>query len=170
MHSFGGVTDGKGINLSRNIMEKCLEILDQNKIFPRVYSNHGTTLDTQNVGGQWATYQKGDVIGDKMYHLDLTLKHGFKFFWTDIDYDNVNPFFNIKEFQNEFLINQISRNKQNLIRFKRFRGNLKYPPYIKNFSKQVDYLLSKTNCGYSVIYQHLGIDRNSNGKPFARQN
>ena len=111
IHSFGGVTDGKGSQFNRDSIKKALDILDKNNVFIRVYSNHGTVYDTQNIGGDWAQYQKGDVKGDPNYHLDLTLKYGVKFFWTDIDYDNFTPFFQLDDkCENNLFNNQKGRN------------------------------------------------------------
>jgi hypothetical protein len=167
LHSFGGVTDGAGSRFDRTAIARGLEKLRARGIETSVYTNHGTTLDTQNVGGDWATYQRGDVPGDPVYHLDLTTQFGCKFFWTDIDYDNISPFFDIDQAAapRSLLIPQTGRDGSPIIRFRRFRGAFDRAPTADTLDRQVELVLSNDVRGYSIIYQHLGITRDTQGKP-----
>jgi hypothetical protein len=166
LHSFGGVTDGAGCRFDRDRIRRALDYLADSGVRTRVYANHGSPQDTQNVGGAWATYQEGDVFGSSKYHLDLTSAFGVRFFWTDIDYDNDQPFFGLSEARGKnLLIPQRGRDGTPIMRFRRFRGALTRAPYPGNLSEQLDLVLTGNLTGYSIVYQHLGVARNPDGKP-----
>lgn len=166
LHSFGGVTDGNGAKFDRSSMGRSLEGLQKLGAKTRVYSNHGTVLDTQNVGGDWASYQEGDLPGSSAYHLDLTTDFGCRFFWTDIDYDNQIPYFQLDGLpERSLLVPQTGRDGTPILRFRRFRGDFKKAPYAGNFSEQLNLVLDYEPNGYSIVYQHLGVHRLPDGKP-----
>lgn len=160
LHSFGGITDGKGTFLDRSRFLNTYNVLEQHNIKTKIYTNHGSTRDTQNIGGGNATYQKGDDPDHPHYHLDLTLRHGVRFFWTDIDYDNQRSFFNL---ENLFKMTK-AQDGNEIICFKRFRGNLDFAPTLTNFKMQLN-LIEPIKEGYSIIYQHFGAKRQKDGKP-----
>src|SRR5665213_2803688 len=91
VHSFTGVRNGPGYYLDRDMIHRGYKQLAGLGIVPRVYSNHGTEDDIQNIGGTWTGepgmpwYMKGDLPGSRCYHLDLSLRHGIRFFWLDVD-------------------------------------------------------------------------------------
>lgn len=166
LHSFGGVTDGSGCFFDRERMAMALEYLASKGVKTRVYANHGTTDDTQNIGGAWATYQEGDLPDSSKYHLDLSDKFGLKFFWTDIDYSNNHPYFELQHSLDRSLITpQVSRDGTPILRFKRFRGPFNRAPYAGNIEEQLALVFSKKVAGYSILYQHLGVARNQQGVP-----
>ncbi len=164
LHSFGGVTDGRGAAFDRSRIAPALQRLRDAGVGTRVYSNHGTIHDVQNVGGDWASYQKGDVPGHPSYHLDLTTGFGIRFFWTDIDSDSERSFFGIGPKAGKPLFSpQAARDGQRILRFRRFRGPFTRAPHAGTFAAQLDMVLSHPVEGYSVVYQHLGITRDGDG-------
>lgn len=88
LHSFGDWNPN--YQLTPSEIHAGLEILDQLGKCPPVYTNHGNGLRLHNLGGAWSTYQQGDNPNSDFYNLPLLLKHGFKFFWTDILYESRN--------------------------------------------------------------------------------
>lgn len=166
LHSFGGVTDGRGAFFDRASMSRALECLAQWDVRTRVFSNHGTRLDIQNVGGDWADYQQGDVPESTAYHLDLTTAFGARFFWTDIDYDNQIPFFQLSgPPERALLVPQRGRDGTPILRFRRFRGAFARAPCASNLGEQLERVLAHEPDGYCVVYQHLGVHRLPDGKP-----
>ena len=166
LHSFGGVTDGVGCRFDRDRIHRALDYLADAGVRTRVYTNHGSPQDTQNIGGEWATYQEGDVPGASKYHLDLTTTFGLRFFWTDIDYDIDQPFCGLGEARKkDLLIPQRGRDGTPIIRFRRFRGAFARAPYAGNLDEQLDLVLADDPAGYSIVYQHLGVQRKLDGKP-----
>lgn len=173
LHSYGGITDGRGVAFDRKRIEMALHVLREEGVATRIYSNHGTIHDLQNVGGSFAYYQQGDVVGHPMYHLDLSTDYGLKFYWTDVDYDNEESFFSINPGSKRppLLMTQVSRDGTPIIRFRRFRGPLPKAPDAESFGVQVlDLVLRNKIEGYSIVYQHLGVHRTPNGKPFSARN
>lgn len=166
LHSFGGATDGKGTVINRKRMKRALAQLADAGIQTRVYSNHGCELDIQNVGGDWAVYQEGDVPGSPAYHTDLTIDHGMRFFWTDIDYDNDNTVFAIAQDDKRppLFAAQNCRDGSRILRFRRHRGHLPHAPHAGTFADQIQTVLSRPIEGYSVLYQHFGVLRNGDGE------
>jgi hypothetical protein len=168
LHSFGGITDGRGVRFDRASILRALDWLAARDVRTRVYTNHGTRMDTQNVGGDWADYQRGDVPGDPVYHLDRTFQFGCRFFWTDIDYDNQNAFFTASaSAENRLLIPQKGRDGTPILRFRRYRGAFERAPYAGNIAEQIRRVLSQHCKGYAVVYQHLGVQRLPDGTPIA---
>lgn len=166
LHSFGGVTDGRGARFDRAAMERALDWMSARGLRSRVYSNHGTRLDIQNVGGEWAEYQEGDVPGSPAYHLDLTTAFGVRFVWTDIDYDNQNPYFQLRgPAARRLLIPQKGRDGTPILRFRRYRGAFNRAPYAGNVGEQIANVLAHEPSGYSIVYQHLGVQRLPDGTP-----
>lgn len=86
LHSFG---DWDPVfNLTRDAMRRGLDLLDRLELRPPVYVNHGGGLRLHNLGGPWATYQSGDDPESPFYNLDLLRAAGFRFYWTDVLYEN----------------------------------------------------------------------------------
>ncbi len=167
LHSFGGAVHGSGTVIDRNRIQLAYDVLRKEGVQIQIYSNHGTKQDRQNIGGDWAVYQEGDLPSSSFYHLDVTLNYGIRFFWTDIDYDNVwhetapaGP----TEGGHSLFATQLCRDGNRILRFKRHRGNLKFSPYAHNLAEQLHPVLQEGLHGYAVIYQHLGIHRTPDGK------
>ena len=163
-HSYGGYHESGGKLITREKMKNVLHILKDNGVKTRVFSNHGGVNDNQNIGGYWASYQLGDLIGSQYYNLDLLKDFGIDFFWTDLDYDNDDSVKFINNTKNSLIKTQLCRDNNNIIRFSRFRGNFgtKKAPTINNFKEQISYILNNQQTGYTIIYQHLGCNRVNN--------
>lgn len=170
LHSIGGRLHNGGCDFSRAEIQAGYACMAQAGIFPLIYSNHGGRADTQNVAGTWATYQEGDLPGSDVYHLDLTRAHGMRFFWCDPDYTtdlvSLSPSCDDKD---SLFVAGEGRDGQAFVRFRRFLGRLNTGPSLDNFAAQMDQVLGASQPGYTVMYQHLGVERKEGGTPtFAR--
>lgn len=170
-HSFGGITDGKGTFLNRERFQKSYALFQKYNVTFPIYTNHGSVLDTQNIGGVDATYQKGDDPYHAHYHLDLTMQHGCRYFWTDIDYDNEQCLFDVKvkPFHPPLFRVMTCRDGQKLLCFKRFRGTNDGAPTLTNFNVQLKTYLNSSKNGYTIMYQHFGAKRDENRKAYSAQ-
>lgn len=175
LHSFGGVMNGRGCSFDRGEMGTALQRLSDEGIRTRVYSNHGTVRDTQNVGGPWMgpptpepnylNYHEGDLPSSPRYHLDLTLAYGVRFFWVDVDRARAVKTFSARSVDEpgSLFISQTSRDGNPILRFRRTDADV--DPDAINFGQQIDRVLDDAGEGYSIIYTHLGVARDSNMKP-----
>ena len=177
LHAFGGVLHFKGNDFDRNQIAAGYERLENEGVRVSIYSNHGTTSDTQNLGGTaWSgqpgvgtDYQKGDIVGDRRYHLDRTLAHGVKFFWVDIDRSRqqcvFQPFFgrDIGADPEALFVSQTFREGTPGLRFR--RTDCELDPDAVNLGAQIHRILAAPQSGFSVIYNHLGVTRSAEGKP-----
>jgi hypothetical protein len=170
IHSFGGIANGRGARFNRADIASGYRRLEEQGIRQRVYSNHGTIYDTQNIGGEWATalgeqgYQKGDVVGDRRYHLDLTAEHGVRFYWTDQDIRPEKSFsVSPEQIPASLFLAQTSRDGRRILRFRRTMADV--APDGCNLHEALRNLLAAELGGYAVLYTHLGVKRDSQGKP-----
>lgn len=172
LHSFGGITTGVGTAFGRADIAAAYERMRRAGAASEIYSNHGTVKDIQNVGGPWtrpktsevdaSNYQEGDVIGSTSYHLDLTARHGTRFYWLDVDLvpEPVSPLLGATPDKGLFT-QQRSRDGTVIIRYRRTAcGLLPLPPQLAG---QIDAVLASPAGGYTVLYNHLGADRRPNG-------
>ena len=165
LHSFGGIRQGAGCRFGRREIEMAYRRLEAEGIQTRVYSNHGTHDDIQNVGGPWVTlpglvnYQQGDLPGSHGYHLDLTSRHGVRFYWADIDRSRrLTPFSaKISEDESLFFVPQIGRDGTPMLRFR--RSDLSLDPVVEFLGAQITQALAQPPGDYLVIYTHLGANR-----------
>ncbi|WP_374300572.1 hypothetical protein [Ferrovibrio sp.] len=170
VHSYGDAHHAGGARIDRKRIAEALRILASEGAKAPVYTNHGGEQDKQNIGGDWATYQEGDIPGAALYHLDIAHDYGFQFFWTDIDYHN-----DIRAFRPDIagagalFTPQQCRDGSHILRFKRYRGPLSYAPTATNLAEQVAPVLDTPPEGHLVIYQHLGCHRQPDGKPVMAQ-
>lgn len=86
MHGFGEWREDQG--LPRQRLEEALGYLDGLGVSLRCYVNHGGFNMTHNMGGIWGYYQGGDDPANPSYCLDLVLKAGFRYFWTDVMFES----------------------------------------------------------------------------------
>jgi SAM-dependent methyltransferase len=87
MHSFGSWQEQ--IMLLRPEIEAALEEMDKAGIRPRCFVNHGGGKHMScNVGGIWGYYQHADDPAHESYCLDLILRNGFRYFWTDVFFES----------------------------------------------------------------------------------
>ena len=167
-HSIGGRLHQGGCKFDREAIRSAYREMASVDWHPLVYSNHGSREDRQNVAGQdWADYQEGDKPGSDLYHLDLTLAHGTRFFWCDPDYTSSYAALNAEiDTECGLFVSDTGRDGNRFIRFRRWLGDgLPYGPSLCNFGHQLSQVLASRNPGYSVIYQHLGVERLETGRP-----
>ncbi len=86
MHGFGEWREEAG--LPRPRLQEALAELGRLGVHPTTYVNHGGLNMRHNMGGVWGYYQEGDLPSSEHYCLDLLLEHGFKYFWTDVFFEN----------------------------------------------------------------------------------
>ena len=151
----------QGAPVTRENIRRGLGLLQDEGVSSPIFSNHGSKAEIQNVGGAWsddhpyANYGQGDLPDSDAYHLDLTLAHGSRFFWTDIDIaEQVN--LSLDE-TNPFLETQLSRDGNRIIRFKRSAAG--GDPSQTGLAAQIRAVLESTAPGFSVVYTHLGLSR-----------
>src|SRR5262249_33098401 len=165
IHSFGGILTGAGSSFARPEIEHGYRRLREEGITSDVYSNHGSVKDIQNVGGPWiaprtgpvggSNHPEGDLPESKSYHLDLTLSHGVRFFWLDIDCIS-DPVCQLESADpaKSLFTSQRSRDGRPIVRFR--RTSCGQNPFPFALGAQIDAILGCATPGYSVIYNHLG--------------
>jgi hypothetical protein len=165
-HAIGGRVHQGECNYDRAAVAKAYERLAAEGIRFPIYSNHGTRLDRQNVAGDWADYQEGDLPESDLYHLDLTLAAGARYFWCDPDLVSdkmaLAPLLNGDD---ALFVQGLGRDGNPYLRFRRYMGTLPQGgPSLCNFAAQLDQVLNARPRGYTVLYQHLGVERKPDGR------
>ena len=173
LHAYGDF-DGVG-GFTRAHAERALAELERHRIRLRVWTNHGTVENTQNIGTERAYYQRGDLPGTAEYHTDLSLAYGLRFCWLDFNatnvFGNAGPaggkgiglFRRGKEDETEPLMSaEPLRDGGSVYLFQRYRGPDRPDP--SSLASQ----LSAANLeglreqeAVAIVYQHLGCDRSS---------
>ena len=170
IHAFGDFDKVGGF--VRAHAEKVFETLAKLNVRLQVYTNHGDSLNHQNIGGD-ANYHKGDVIGSSCYHSDLLQQNGMKFIWTDTAVDHIakkKPTFNLpftRKNPQPLLEPWKLQDGNTLTRFKRFRGTGSNAPNLSSLGyqiSQIDIQNLYATKGLAIIYQHLGVLYRANGK------
>ena len=173
IHSFTGVRNGRGYQFDREMVRQGYAHLEANGVRCRVYSNHGTTDDTQNVGGDWVnrpgypSYGQGDLPGALRYHVDLSVRHGIRFFWLDIDNAQACLSFTATEgeaHENLFAA-QICRDGTPILRFRRTDAMVRSD--LAQLGDALDRVLAAADGGYTVLYTHLGVKRGAENRPLS---
>ena len=167
-HSIGGRLHAGGCEYDRENIAKAYNVLATQGVRPAIYSNHGSTKDTQNIAGDWGIYQLGDVPSSPVYHMDMTVDAGVRYFWCDPDYvvetTALQAGLNCED---GIFVSDVARDGQNFLRFRRFMGQLPQGPSLDNLDQQIHQVLDAGRAGYTTIYQHLGVERLVSGKPAA---
>src|SRR5205814_8651047 len=123
------------------------------------------TDDTQNVGGDWVnrpgypSYGQGDLPGALRYHVDLSVRHGIRFFWHAIDNAQACLSFTATEgeaHENLFAA-QICRDGTPILRFRRTDAMVRSD--LAQLGDALDRVLAADDGGYTVLYTHLGVRR-----------
>lgn len=86
IHSAGsyGERFNQGYRPSRDQIEKALAYLKRYAVVPRIWTNHGDSFNTQNIGGAHpALHHQGDLLGSDTYCLDVLRNYGIEYFWLD---------------------------------------------------------------------------------------
>jgi hypothetical protein len=79
LHGIGDFDEG---GFSREHALKSQRYLARHKGRLEIFTNHGTSLNVQNVGMD-APYHQGDNLDSDSYHVDILKQIGIKFVWTD---------------------------------------------------------------------------------------
>ncbi len=188
LHSYGDFSWIGGFK--RPMAERALEELERHNIHLRVWTNHGSVEDTQNVGASQAYYQMGDLPGSPEYHTDLTMAYGFRFFWLDFNATNMvgqdratvrkdawREIVATKRWRpggvrevfrqhkgNRLLKTETLRDGRKAYLFQRYRGPKRPDPAsLPDQLSQANMDTLKASQGYMVVYQHLGCDRRQDG-------
>jgi len=173
IHSFTGVRNGRGYQFDRDMIRQGYAQLEANGVECRVYSNHGTTDDTQNIAGEWVsrpgypTYGQGDLPGAPRYHVDLTVGHGVRFFWLDIDNAQARLSFTATEGEvhENLFVSQICRDGTPILRFRRTDTQLRAD--LAQLAGALDRVLAAEDGGYTILYTHLGVKRGAENRPLS---
>lgn len=165
-HAIGGRLHQGRLNYNREDIRRGYEALAAAGVRPPIFTNHGTHEDRQNVAGAWAYYHEGDLPGSDVYHLDLTLALGARYFWCDPDFlmedTALAPQLDAKR---GLFVSGLGRDGNHYIRFRRFCGKLPPGgPSLCNLEQQLGIVLDADQPGYTVVYQHLGVERHPDGK------
>lgn len=131
LHSFGGAAHIGGISFEREDIRRGYARLAERGVQTTIYSNHGTDRDVQNIGGPWSparvppidfrNYWAGDLQDHPVYHLDLTLQYGIRYFWLDVDRVRNRAWFSdgADLADSDLFTTQVSRDASPILRFKR---------------------------------------------------
>jgi hypothetical protein len=167
LHAFGDF-DGVG-GCTRTHAEAALAELDRANVRLRVWTNHGSAENTQNLGGRQATYQRGDLPGSEEYHADLTTAYGVTYCWLDWNATNavgqdrvpVRRRFRRETRRDDPLLSDEQLRDGSQVRvFQRYRGPDRPDPATLAAQLSAAHLdeLSAAE-GVMIVYQHLGCDR-----------
>jgi hypothetical protein len=173
IHSFTGVRNGRGYQFDRDMIRQGYAQLKANGVTCRIYTNHGTTDDTQNIGGEWVSrpgypsYGQGDLPGAQRYHVDLTVGHGVRFFWLDIDNAQASLSFTATagEAYDNLFVSQICRDGTPILRFRRTDAMVRSD--LAQLGDALDRVLAADDGGYTVLYTHLGVKRDPENRPLS---
>ncbi len=175
LHSFGGAAHIGGISFDREDIRRGYKQLADHGVRTKVYSNHGTDRDVQNIGGGWApprvepidfrNYWAGDLPGHPVYHLDLTLEYGMRYFWLDIDRIRHRAWFNsdVDSSESDLFTTQVSRDASPILRFK--RTDVNQIPWPTTLASQLASALNDPTSGFCIVYNHFGFMRSAEDKP-----
>lgn len=167
LHAFGDF-DGVG-GCTRAHAEAALGELDQANVRLRVWTNHGSAENTQNLGGREASYQRGDLADSEEYHADISTAYGIRHCWLDWNATNVvgqSRFVPAKRFgrlmadADPLLGDEDLRDGSGVQVFQRYRGPDRPDPSTLAAQISEEHLneLSAAE-GVMVVYQHFGCDR-----------
>jgi len=180
LHAYGGF-DVRG-GFRREYAQAALAELDRLGVRLSVWTNHGSALNVQNLGGQWANaYAQGDVPGSAAYHADLLPEAGLRYFWLDAfatnrfslgsatgrDFEDGLAARDESPWGDRVLCHDVLRDGQPILVFRRFRGRRRFAPDPSSLAEQIsprnlDHL--ESSGGAAIVYQHLGCFREAEGR------
>jgi hypothetical protein len=180
LHAYGGF-DVRG-GFRRQHARAALAELDRLGVRLSAWTNHGSALNVQNLGGQWANaYAQGDVPGSAAFHADLLPEAGFRYFWLDAfatnrfslgnpmgrDFEDGLAARDESAWGDRILCHDALRNGQAILAFRRFRGRRRFAPDPSSLAGQIspqnlDHL--ESSGGAAIVYQHLGCFREPEGR------
>lgn len=163
-HSYGDFDFVGGFERKHAL--RTYEELNKNNLSLKIYTNHGTEDNTQNIGGD-AHYHSGDIIGSTVYHSDLLSQNDVTYLWSDTCTDEFEPKvglgFNIKRNPKnrgyKLLEEKTLQDNNNILTFNRLRNTGLNAPNFSSLNYQIssiDWNDFYNNSSIVVLYQHLG--------------
>lgn len=165
IHAYGDF-DGAG-GCTRAHAETVLREIERIGLRLDVFTNHGSTANTQNVGRD-AAYHGGDVETHPSYHADLMEQHGVRYVWTDSLVFPVarGPGLRAALWRwrhpvpTTTLVPLRLRDDRKVLGFQRLRGTGADAPNLSSFGRQldlIDFPRMYAENGAVIVYQHLGV-------------
>jgi len=163
-HSYGDFDFVGGFKREHAI--KTYEELNKNDLSLKIYTNHGTEDNIQNIGGD-AKYHSGDILGSDVYHSDLLYENGVEYLWSDTCTDEFEPKiglgFNLKRNPKnrgyKLLEEKTLQDNNTILTFNRLRNTGLNAPNFTSLNYQInsiDWNDFYDNSSVVVLYQHLG--------------
>ena len=161
IHAYGDFDDG---TFKNKFAERTIEECINNQLKFKVWTNHGSNKNYQNIGHHnLDNYQQGDIPKSKFYHLDILRYIGTRYFWVDDGYVNHPSDGNL-------LYCEQARDGSNLNLFRRYRGLVgKSAPNASLLPEQIcidDINLLIAQEQACIYYQHLGCWKKNNDGTF----
>ncbi len=165
IHAYGDF-DGVG-GCTRAHAATVLREIERIGLRLEVFTNHGSTANTQNVGRD-AAYHGGDVKSHPSYHADLLERHGVRYVWTDSQVYPVarGPGLLAAVWRwrhpvpTTTLVPLRLRDGREVLGFQRLRGTGNNAPNLSSFGRQlehIDFARMYAENGATILYQHLGV-------------
>ena len=157
LHSAGsyGERFNRGFRPQRSQIERALEYLAKHARVPRIWTNHGDVMNTQNIGGSIPSeHHHGDQPGSPEYCLDLLVAHGVTYFWLDrlLSRDPDEPY--------RVVAAETARDGRSIMTFTRYCSpQVAWSPNGQNFDQQLDEPgigMLVRNRQDTVLYTHWG--------------
>lgn len=162
LHAYG---DFDGGGFTRAHAERTLEEFERNGLKLGVWTNHGSSLNSQNIGHrELSDYQQGDDPKQPAYHLDITRQFGVRWFWVD-NALQTSPFE-----AEPICYPARARDGSEITIFRRYRGLAGKPaPNCQSLAEQItetdlDEIVRRN--AVCVYYQHLGVARRNDDGSF----
>ncbi len=171
LHSFGGAMNGRGVEFGRDDIARAYRVLRDNGIVVRIYSNHGTTQDTQNIGGEWVNQPGNAELPEGRRAGSPTLSprpHPGARGPFLLAGHRPSPRGELVRAargrrSGRLFEAQVSRDGNSILRFRRTDSS--EAPDAVNLGKQLNRVLTDEKTGYCVVYTHLGVLRDDAGRP-----
>jgi hypothetical protein len=170
-HAYGDF-DGQG-GFRRELALPCYEALGSLGVTVPVFTNHGGSENTQNVGTD-AAYHGGDRPGDPAYHADLMQQHGVRYVWTDsmVHAGHLGRRARLqrrlgRSLPAEGVLHAVTlQDGSRMQGFYRLRGTGAHAPNLASWGHQLDQIGWADlydRQGMMVIYQHFGVEHRLGG-------
>ena len=166
IHAYGDFDNAGGF--TRGHAERGYELLEKIGVPIRVFTNHGTRNNSQNIGSD-QPYHRGDLVQSRAYHADLMVNHGIRYVWTDTMVFEKQWY--VKRGIRDLLVQRkwkqapvmqscVLQDGSYLKGFKRFRSTGTTAPNLSSFGDQLNQINWKklyAKRGAVILYQHLGV-------------
>jgi hypothetical protein len=184
LHTYGDFSSPD--DFRRDLARTGIEMLKREGISIKVWVNHGTASNTQNLGPPQVSHYRGDDPGHRAYHSDITLDYGMRYFWFGhqlSDWIGHDPRWGVRaatdwararlarpgqadRYRTRLLTPARLRDGRSILSFQRFAGTSGTTPTIEDLPRQLSLANLRrleARAGYAVVYQHLGVRRQGPG-------